>query len=229
MLRVPAEPPYGVAARSAPRHDNSLHTESLADLLGGRRGAVDATLPPVAFVVAWLASGESIGVAGTVAVTVAAAVAGWRIRRGAKPRAVVVGLLATSVAAVIALRTGRAADFFLLQVLSNAASALACEQRQVLVSRCGSDHKVGPPRPRITTSCSHQRDQQSVPPSALSVKWQRRPKLASTTCSPSTRAARLRSSFARCGPCDSSARGEGTDRGVNRKALIGNRDDVDHN
>ena len=34
--------------------------ESLADLLGGRRGAVDATLPPVAFAVGWLLGGESL-------------------------------------------------------------------------------------------------------------------------------------------------------------------------
>ncbi|MEV1147412.1 DUF3159 domain-containing protein, partial [Micromonospora sp. NPDC049799] len=34
--------------------------ESLADLLGGRRGAVDATLPPVAFAVGWLLGGNSL-------------------------------------------------------------------------------------------------------------------------------------------------------------------------
>jgi hypothetical protein len=127
VQRVPAEPPDGVAVQPGPvpRHESSPHTESLTDLLGGRRGAIDATLPPVAFVAAYLASGESIGVAGAAAVAVAAGVVGWRVRRGVKPRAVVIGLLATSVAALIALRTGRAADFFLLQVLSNAASALA--------------------------------------------------------------------------------------------------------
>lgn len=121
------EPPSGIPGESGPAvlSDTSKHSESLTDLLGGRRGAIDATLPPVAFVVAWLASGESIRIAGAAAVAVAAVVAGWRMRRGAKPRAVLVGLLATSVAAIIALRTGRAADFFLLQVVSNAASALA--------------------------------------------------------------------------------------------------------
>jgi hypothetical protein len=99
--------------------------DSLAALLGGRRGAIDATLPPVGFVVAWVASGESIGTAAAVAVGVAAAVAVWRLHTGVRPRAVLVGLLAVTVAALIALRTGRAADFFLLQVLANAASALA--------------------------------------------------------------------------------------------------------
>jgi hypothetical protein len=34
---------------------------SLGTLLGGREGALDATLPPAAFVLGWLLSGNSIG------------------------------------------------------------------------------------------------------------------------------------------------------------------------
>jgi len=99
--------------------------ESLADLLGGRRAALDASVPPLAFVVGWLAGGRSIGIGALVAVVAAVAVSAWRLRRGDKPRAVLVGLLGVTVAALIALRTGRAEDFFLLQIVSNAASALA--------------------------------------------------------------------------------------------------------
>ncbi|MER5702766.1 DUF3159 domain-containing protein [Micromonospora sp. NPDC002296] len=99
--------------------------ESLADLLGGRRGAVDATLPPVAFAVGWLSTGHSLVGGVAAAVLAGTAVAGWRLRRGDRPRSVLVGLLAVCVAALIALRTGRAADFFLIQLLSNAASTLA--------------------------------------------------------------------------------------------------------
>ncbi|MGR6320826.1 DUF3159 domain-containing protein [Micromonospora soli] len=106
--------------RERPPHER---TESLADLLGGRRGAVDATLPPVAFAVGWLAAGLWGGVAAAVAT--GAAVAGWRLRRGDRPRSVLIGLLAVCVAALIALRTGRASDFFLVQLASNAASGLA--------------------------------------------------------------------------------------------------------
>ncbi|OKI60659.1 DUF3159 domain-containing protein [Micromonospora sp. CB01531] len=97
--------------------------ESLADLLGGRRGALDATLPPAAFAVGWLAAGLWGGV--LAALVGGAAVAGWRLRRGDRPRSVLIGLLAVCVAALIALRTGRASDFFLVQLVSNAASALA--------------------------------------------------------------------------------------------------------
>lgn len=99
--------------------------ESLADLLGGRRGAVDATLPPVAFAAGWLLGGHSLWAGIGAAVVAGTAVAGWRLRRGDRPRSVLIGLLAVCVAALIALRTGRAEDFFLLQLLSNAASALA--------------------------------------------------------------------------------------------------------
>lgn len=99
--------------------------ESLADLLGGRRGALDATLPPVAFGVGWLAGGGSVWAGVLAALAAGAVVAGWRVRRGDRPRSVLVGLLAVCLAAVVALRTGRAVDFFLLQLVSNAASALA--------------------------------------------------------------------------------------------------------
>jgi hypothetical protein len=99
--------------------------ESLADLLGGRRAAVDATVPPLTFVAAWLAGGRSLGIGTAAAVAAALVVAAWRLSRGDKPRAVLIGLLGVCVAALVALRTGRAEDFFLLQIVTNAASALA--------------------------------------------------------------------------------------------------------
>lgn len=99
--------------------------ESLTDLLGGRRGAIDATLPPLAFAVGWLLGGESLWGGVGAALAVGAVVAGVRLRRGDRPRSVLIGMLAVCVAALIAVRTGRAENFFLLQVLSNAASALA--------------------------------------------------------------------------------------------------------
>ena len=99
--------------------------ESLADLLGGRRAAIDATVPAAGFLVGWLAFGQSIWIGSAVAVVAALVICVWRLRRGDRPRAVLLGLLGVCVAALIALRTGRAEDFFLLQLLSNAASALA--------------------------------------------------------------------------------------------------------
>jgi hypothetical protein len=99
--------------------------ESLADLLGGRRAALDATVPPVVFVAGWLLGGRSIWWGAAAALVAALVVGGMRLRNGDKPRAVLIGLLGVTVAAIVALRTGRAEDFFLLQIASNAASALA--------------------------------------------------------------------------------------------------------
>jgi hypothetical protein len=102
----------------------------LAEVLGGRGGAVDATVPVVAFVVAFTVADVSgwtspVAWAGGAAVLVGAVVAVVRLVRGERPRAVLFGLLGVAVAALIALYTGRAVDFFLVQIVSNAASALA--------------------------------------------------------------------------------------------------------
>lgn len=108
----------GVTDEAAPAR------ESLASILGGRRGAIDASVPPAAFVAGWLIAGQSIGWGAGVAIAVTAALGVFRLFRGEKARAVVVSLAMVIAAALIALQTGRAEDFFLIQLLSNVASAL---------------------------------------------------------------------------------------------------------
>lgn len=99
--------------------------ESLARVLGGRKGAVDASVPPAVFVLAWLLADRSIAWGAAAAIASAVVVAVLRLFRGDRVRAVLVSLATVVLAAFIALKTGRAANFFLLQLLSNAASALA--------------------------------------------------------------------------------------------------------
>jgi hypothetical protein len=98
--------------------------QTLTALLGGRRAALDAAMPMIAFVVGWLASGHSLGWGAGAALATGTAVAALRRRRGDRPLAALLGLLGVSVAALIALYTGRAADFFLAQLLSNVVSAV---------------------------------------------------------------------------------------------------------
>jgi len=98
--------------------------DSLHQVLGGRGSALDASLPPVAFGLGWYLGGRSIAVGGAAAVLVAAVIGGWRLRGGARPLAVLVSLLAVLCGAVIALRTGNAADFFLVRLVTNALSGL---------------------------------------------------------------------------------------------------------
>lgn len=113
------------AQRGGPESAAAPRRESLATLLGGRKGAIDASLPPVAFVVGWLVSGSSIGWGAAAAIALSVVIGGFRLARGDKVRAVLISLAAVVLAALIALRTGRAQDFFLIQLLSNVASALA--------------------------------------------------------------------------------------------------------
>lgn len=103
---------------------------SLTELLGGRTGFVDASGPAVAFVAAWAIAGGGTSTAAIwwgagAALVVGVLLGAYRWSAGKRPAAVVLGLLGVIVAAMVALRTGRAADFFLLQIASNAASALA--------------------------------------------------------------------------------------------------------
>jgi hypothetical protein len=101
-----------------------------AELLGGRGQALDASLPSVAFVALWLVA-DGLGAAqpvlagGVAAVVVAGGVALWRHRRGERPRAVAVGLLLAVGAALLALYTGRAEDFFLPRIVANVGSLAA--------------------------------------------------------------------------------------------------------
>jgi hypothetical protein len=134
QMEPPAQDPAGYEVPTArrPEPDHKDHKpepgrepESLASLLGGRSGALDATIPPVAFVAAWLAAGQSVAAGAVAALVAAALVAGWRLYRGARPQAALVGLLMVGLAALIVLRTGRAVDFFLVQLATNLASALA--------------------------------------------------------------------------------------------------------
>lgn len=98
--------------------------ESLMRLLGGRASALDASLPPVAFGLAWALTGESIAVGGAAAVATGLAIGVWRLWSGARPLAVLLSLLGVLVGAMIALYTGDAADFYLIRLASNAVSAL---------------------------------------------------------------------------------------------------------
>lgn len=99
-------------------------SESLGQLLGGRRGALDATVPSAAFVLGWLLAGQSLGWGSVAALLAGGTTAVVRWRRERRALAALLGLLGVVLAVLVVLHTGRAADFFLAQLLSNVASAL---------------------------------------------------------------------------------------------------------
>jgi hypothetical protein len=107
-----------------------MNHPTLLDLLGGRRSALDATAPTVVFVIVLLASDGTRSDTGlrwslAAGVLTALAVGAFRLCRGQRPRAAVVGLLPVIGGAAVATWTGRAEDFFLLRIFANAGSALA--------------------------------------------------------------------------------------------------------
>lgn len=112
-------PPAPAPARPEPQR------ESLGQLLGGGKAALEASIPPIAFVLGLILSNQSLWWACGAAVASAVVIAIVSFARGGKPRAVLFGLLLVVVSAMVAARTGNAEDFFLIRLLSNAASALA--------------------------------------------------------------------------------------------------------
>lgn len=99
-------------------------TNPLHELLGGRRGALESALPSVLFVITYLATGSNLAWALAVALLAAGVLAVARLLRHEKPVRVLGGVAAVALAAVIAARTGNAADYFLPSLLANVASAL---------------------------------------------------------------------------------------------------------
>ncbi|GAA4931063.1 uncharacterized protein DUF3159 [Actinomycetospora succinea] len=123
---MPDDPEVG--EERAPGRDREANP--FTELLGGKGQALDASAPGVAFVAVWLVAdalawAQPILVGGIAAVVVAAGIAAWRLRRGDRPRAVAVGLLLAVGAALLALYTGRAEDFFLPRIVANAGSLVA--------------------------------------------------------------------------------------------------------
>ena len=106
------------------RVSEAAQCNPLHDLLGGRRGALESALPSVVFVVVYLVSGSHLGAALVAALLTAAVLAAARLVRREKPVRVVGGLAGVAIAAVVAARTGNAADYFLPSLLANIASAL---------------------------------------------------------------------------------------------------------
>jgi hypothetical protein len=81
-------------------------------------------VPPVAFVVAYTASGQDTTVSAVAALVVGVVLAIVRVARRETLQHALTGLIGVALAAFIATRTGKAQNFFLPGLLANAAYAL---------------------------------------------------------------------------------------------------------
>ncbi len=95
----------------------------LRELISGRVGIADGVLPPLLFVL--LNNIWGVGWAATAGIGSAVAITIWRLGRGKPTRFAVAGLLGTAIAALLALRSGQAEDYFLPGIISGAMTTLA--------------------------------------------------------------------------------------------------------
>lgn len=98
---------------------------TLREAVGGPLGMAETSLPAIAFVVTYTASGSDTNTSAIVAVGLALLLTVARLVRRESPRHALSGLLGVALAAFIAIRSGRAEGFFLPGLLLNAAMASA--------------------------------------------------------------------------------------------------------
>lgn len=97
---------------------------NLLDELGGPQGVADSSLPGLAFVIAYVASGQRLTLSALIAVGLGGAIGAFRLIRGEPARFVLAGFFGVALAGFIATRTGKAENFFLPGLFLNGIWAL---------------------------------------------------------------------------------------------------------
>lgn len=108
---------------SRARVDERGRLDALASV-GGWRGIVEASLPTLVFMVAYVL-GQQVWTAGAAAVAVALALGAARLVQRQSPVQVLAGLAVVVLSVVVALTTGQARDYYLWGFVTNAAYGLA--------------------------------------------------------------------------------------------------------
>ncbi|CAN5134093.1 DUF3159 domain-containing protein [soil metagenome] len=121
-----AEPqPDEAAEESDEGEDVRKPAFNLLEAIGGRHGIADSSLPGLAFVIAYTASGQSLSTAIWAAIAVGALLFAVRAVRRETIQFAVVGFVGVAIAAFIAKQTGKAENFFLPGLLLNIAYGAA--------------------------------------------------------------------------------------------------------
>jgi hypothetical protein len=93
----------------------------LAEAVGGPLGVAEATLPFIAFTIAWTAADHDVVLGAVVAVAISATLAAVRLAKGESTQFAISGLVGVAIGAIVASRTGEASSFFLPGILINCA------------------------------------------------------------------------------------------------------------
>ena len=113
----------GVRPAGEFRYAEEFVRHKLSESLGGVRGMLEAALPFVAFTAAWVLTHQLYPALGAALAT-AVVLAVVRLAQRQSIRYVATAVLPTAIAAVVAVRTGRAEDVFLPGILYNGGLAL---------------------------------------------------------------------------------------------------------
>jgi len=108
-----------------PERTRKTPPTDLRTAVGGPLGMAETSLPAVAFVIAYTASGSDTNTAAIVAVGLALVLSVARLVKRESPMYALSGLVGVAFAALVATKSGRAENFFLPGLLANAAYAAA--------------------------------------------------------------------------------------------------------
>ncbi|MGB7979254.1 MAG: DUF3159 domain-containing protein [Candidatus Nanopelagicales bacterium] len=118
----PADPGAGPGAEQlASAEALGLDRAMLDKAIGGWRGMIDSGVPATVFVLAYLITGQDLQPALVAALASGGLIALLRIMRREPLQQVLAGFLGVAISAVVATRTGRAEDYFLIGLLTNVA------------------------------------------------------------------------------------------------------------
>lgn len=106
-----------------PAQDVAAAEQLLSNALGGWRGVIDSGLPTAVFLIAWTVADNVLKTAVTAAGIAAGILVVVRLLRRQSLQQVLSGLLGVGIAIWFTSRTGKAEDFFLPGILTNAAYA----------------------------------------------------------------------------------------------------------
>jgi hypothetical protein len=118
------EPSGQHAAHPAPEQIG-VDREMLDRAVGGWRGMIDSGVPTVVFVVAYVVTSQQLRPSLVAAVAAGLVIALWRLARHESLQQVLAGFFGVAVSALVATRTGRAENFFLMGIVINVAYGMA--------------------------------------------------------------------------------------------------------
>ena len=125
---VPDESAAGAPSGGSTAGDGQAERLLLERAIGGWQGVIDSGLPTVVFVVTFLATGgdpAALRYPIIAAVAVGVVILAWRLIRRQRVQQVLAGFVGVAISAWFTSRTGRAEDYFVRGLVTNAAYLVA--------------------------------------------------------------------------------------------------------